>query len=109
MGDRRHAPASDAIRGGQAGLGNNVERVARSLFTDFLWPFEITAVLLVLAAVGAVVLARRSRHPEDDVPVVRGRLVTPTLAALEITTNYYLVLAAMMFTIGTVGLLTRRT
>ncbi len=64
-----HAPAGDAIRGGQAGLGNNVERVARSLFTDFLWPFEITAVLLVLAAVGAVVLARRSRHPEDDVPV----------------------------------------
>ena len=64
-----HAPASDAIRGGQAGLGNNVERVARSLFTDFLWPFEITAVLLVLAAVGAVVLARRSRHPEDEVPV----------------------------------------
>jgi NADH-quinone oxidoreductase subunit K len=34
--------------------------------------------------------------------------VTPTLAAFEITTNYYLVLAAMMFTIGTVGLLTRR-
>ena len=33
-----------------------------SLFTDFLWPFEITAVLLVLAVVGAVVLARRSRQ-----------------------------------------------
>jgi NADH-quinone oxidoreductase subunit J len=49
-----------AIRGGGAGLGGNVERVARSLFTDFLWPFEITAALLVLAVVGAVVLARRS-------------------------------------------------
>ena len=31
-----------------------------------------------------------------------------TLAALEITTNYYLILAAMLFTIGAVGLLTRR-
>ena len=37
----------------------NVERVARSLFTDFLWPFEITSALLVIAVVGAVVLARR--------------------------------------------------
>ena len=31
-----------------------------------------------------------------------------TLAALEITPTYYLVLAAMLFTIGTVGVLTRR-
>jgi NADH-quinone oxidoreductase subunit J len=38
----------------------NVERVARSLFTDFLWPFELTAALLVIAVVGSVVLARRS-------------------------------------------------
>ena len=31
-----------------------------------------------------------------------------TLAALEITPTYYLVLAAMIFTIGSVGVLTRR-
>ena len=37
----------------------NVERVAHSLFTDFLWPFEVTSALLVIAVVGAVVLARR--------------------------------------------------
>jgi NADH-quinone oxidoreductase subunit J len=60
-----HAPAADAIRGGDPGLGNNVERVARSLFTDFLWPFEITAALLVLAVIGAVVLARRSRGTDE--------------------------------------------
>ncbi len=59
------APATDAIRGGPPGLGNNVERVARSLFTDFLWPFEITAALLVLAVIGAVVLARRSRQADE--------------------------------------------
>ena len=61
------APATDAIRGGTPGLGNNVERVARSLFTDFLWPFEITAALLVLSVIGAVVLARRSRHADEVV------------------------------------------
>jgi NADH-quinone oxidoreductase subunit J len=59
------APADDAIRGGTPGLGNNVERVARSLFTDFLWPFEITAALLVLAVIGSVVLARRSRTEDE--------------------------------------------
>jgi len=38
----------------------NVQALARSLFTDFLWPFELTAALLVIAVVGGVVLARRS-------------------------------------------------
>jgi NADH-quinone oxidoreductase subunit J len=38
----------------------NVQNLARSLFTDFLWAFELTAVLLVIAVVGGVVLARRS-------------------------------------------------
>jgi NADH-quinone oxidoreductase subunit J len=56
------APATGrfVLKGGSPGLGNNVERVARVLFTDFLWPFEITAGLLVIAVVGSVVLARRS-------------------------------------------------
>lgn len=40
----------------------NIRRVAEYLFTDFLWAFEITAVLLVIAVVGGVVLARRSGH-----------------------------------------------
>ncbi len=40
--------------------GGNVETVARSIFGDYLWPFEITAILLVIAVVGAVVLARQT-------------------------------------------------
>jgi NADH-quinone oxidoreductase subunit J len=55
----------------------NVETLAKSLFTDFFWAFEITAVLLVIAVVGSVVLARRSGHraealdadaPDTDAP-----------------------------------------
>jgi NADH-quinone oxidoreductase subunit J len=38
----------------------NVENLARTLFTDYIWAFEMTAVLLVIAVVGGVVLARRS-------------------------------------------------
>jgi len=37
----------------------NVEALASSLFTDFIWPFEITSVLLVIAVVGAIVLVRQ--------------------------------------------------
>jgi NADH-quinone oxidoreductase subunit J len=35
------------------------EMLARSLFTDFVLPFEIASVLLLVAIVGAVVLAKR--------------------------------------------------
>jgi NADH-quinone oxidoreductase subunit J len=48
------------------GEGGNVQRVARVLFTDFLWPFEVTAILLVVAVVGGVVLARRSGLPPEQ-------------------------------------------
>lgn len=37
----------------------NVEQLARSIFTDYLLAFEATSVLLVIAVVAAVVLARR--------------------------------------------------
>jgi NADH-quinone oxidoreductase subunit J len=57
--------AKSSSSGLHAGAGGNVERVARSLFTDYLWPFEVTSVLLVVAVVGGVVLARRSGLPPD--------------------------------------------
>ena len=65
LAGRTWATGAPSVRGSVRGrvdgqdLGN-VQRVARILFTDFLWAFELTAVLLVIAVVGAVVLARRS-------------------------------------------------
>ncbi len=46
--------------------GDNVRPLARTLFTHFAWPFEVTAVLLVIAVVGSVVLARRSSRPAPN-------------------------------------------
>jgi NADH-quinone oxidoreductase subunit J len=40
-----------------------VREVSRSLFTDFLLPFEMTSLLLLVALIGAVVLAGREKHP----------------------------------------------
>ncbi|MEY2432976.1 MAG: NADH-quinone oxidoreductase subunit [Acidimicrobiaceae bacterium] len=39
---------------------DNVRKLGQSLFTDYLFAFEITSVLLVIAVVAAVVLARRA-------------------------------------------------
>jgi NADH-quinone oxidoreductase subunit J len=41
-----------------AALGN-MEVVARLLFTDYLLPFEVTSIVLLVAIIGAVVLAKR--------------------------------------------------
>ncbi len=60
-----------------SGDANNVERVARVLFTDFLWPFELTAALLVIAVVGSVVLARRSGHRVEVVEEDEAELADP--------------------------------
>jgi NADH-quinone oxidoreductase subunit J len=51
---------------GGGDFGTNIQRVARVLFTDFLWPFQLTAVLLVIAVVGSVALAKRSGQPVGD-------------------------------------------
>jgi len=45
------APAA-AVPGGVAAIG-------RALFTDYLFPFEITSVLLLVALVGVMALAKR--------------------------------------------------
>jgi NADH-quinone oxidoreductase subunit J len=51
----------------------NLTQLGRLMFTDYLFAFEVTSVLLVIAVVGAVVLARR-RHDlggeayDDDEP-----------------------------------------
>jgi NADH-quinone oxidoreductase subunit J len=44
----------------------NITQLARVLFTTDLFPFEVTSILLVIAVVGAVVLARQRRDEEID-------------------------------------------
>jgi NADH-quinone oxidoreductase subunit J len=60
------ATGEPSMRGVVAASGGNIKTVARSVFTTFLWPFELTAVLLVVAVIGGVVLARRSNLPADE-------------------------------------------
>jgi NADH-quinone oxidoreductase subunit J len=51
-----------ARRGGASrgpGTPGGVETIGRLLFTDYLFPFELTSVLLLAAMVGVLLLARR--------------------------------------------------
>lgn len=41
-----------------AGGGGTLEGLSTTLFTDYLFPFEVTSVILLVALVGAIVLAR---------------------------------------------------
>jgi NADH-quinone oxidoreductase subunit J len=53
------ATGSHSTGGQLSGSGDNVVKLGQSIFTRYLFPFEITSVLLVIAVIGAVVLARR--------------------------------------------------
>ena len=51
-----------------AGHHTNVYLLGKSVFTTYLFAFEATAALLVIAVVGAVFLARRPHGPAEDLP-----------------------------------------
>ncbi|MGH9071391.1 MAG: NADH-quinone oxidoreductase subunit J family protein [Acidimicrobiales bacterium] len=57
-----------SVAGTASGNASNVAKLGRSIFTTYLLPFEVTSALLVIAVVGAVVLARRPR-PRPEAPV----------------------------------------
>ncbi len=60
--------------------GGDVAALGRAVFTTYLFPFEATAALLVIAVVGAVVLARRpprARRSEGEEASVPGGVGTP--------------------------------
>ncbi|HYZ35907.1 MAG TPA: NADH-quinone oxidoreductase subunit J, partial [Pseudonocardiaceae bacterium] len=55
---------STGLAGVNTAGGGNVANLGRLLFTDYLFPFELTSALLITAAVGAMVLAYTERTKE---------------------------------------------
>ena len=55
------ALSSDPVIGDAATL-----EIGKHLFSDFLLPFEVASVLLLMALLGAIVLARREFLPDDE-------------------------------------------
>ena len=108
----------------------DIERIGRVLFTEYAVAFQLTAALLTIGVIGAVVLTRSLSSADQlddlepasmDLPSLGargGQRRTPCrhgrggriviLAELALTPPYYLVLSALMFAVGATGLLIRR-
>ncbi len=57
-----HEPSENPLASTE--LFGSPEALAKSLFGDFVLPFEIASVLLLVAIIGAVVLAKRERKSD---------------------------------------------
>ena len=55
-----------------AEVGGNVQALGQTLYTQYLLPFEIASLILLLAVIGAIVLARKEEpsEVEDMIPSV---------------------------------------
>jgi NADH-quinone oxidoreductase subunit J len=49
----------DWIAPGTTELGGSAKAIGMALFTEYLLPFEVTSVLILIAIIGAIVLARK--------------------------------------------------
>jgi NADH-quinone oxidoreductase subunit J len=59
LGDRRTAETAGAIH--HAANYSNVKELGRLIYTDYVYPFELAAVLLLVAIVAAIALTLRRR------------------------------------------------
>jgi NADH-quinone oxidoreductase subunit J len=56
-----------SVVGPVSGEGPDINVLSEAIFTRYVFAFELTSVLLVIAVVGAVLLARRTRPSEEIV------------------------------------------
>lgn len=75
------SPTSPAI------IANTLVDIAKHFFSDFLLPFELTSVLLLMAMVGAIILARRDLIPEIKTEEPTATALTLPERPRELTTT----------------------
>ena len=90
----------------------NIQALAKVLFTQYFFPFEVTSVLLIVAAIAAMVLANRkaraitqaeleARGTDSDARHGGAGPVRTPIA-------YFLMLSGILFALGTMGVLIRK-
>ncbi|MGL5081264.1 MAG: NADH-quinone oxidoreductase subunit J [Microcoleaceae cyanobacterium] len=62
-----------------ASEGSSIVTIAQHFFSDFLLPFELASVFLLMAMVGAIVLARRDLIPDLE----SGQVAQPPVLTLQ--------------------------
>jgi NADH-quinone oxidoreductase subunit J len=58
--------ATAGVVDGEGGHDANIRQLADSLFSDYVFAFELTSVLLIVAVAGTVLMTRKLREPADD-------------------------------------------
>src|SRR5262245_45460010 len=58
-GDRRAITGERSVGGTLTGSEPNIDKLARSLFSTYVFAFEVTSILLIVAVLATVILARR--------------------------------------------------
>jgi NADH-quinone oxidoreductase subunit J len=54
--------------------GGSTQALAKVLFTNYFFPFEVTSVLLIVAAIAAIVMAGRTARGEPSDPIEEEQL-----------------------------------
>ncbi len=72
LGRHTWATGAPSVVGKLEGPATNVEQLAEAIFTRYLFAFEATSVLLVIAVVAAVALARRPDGEDVDAEYIAG-------------------------------------
>ncbi|HVE94271.1 MAG TPA: NADH-quinone oxidoreductase subunit J [Acidimicrobiales bacterium] len=82
LGRQEWATGAPSVVAPLTGPAANIEQLARVIFTRYLFAFEATSVLLVIAVVAAVALARRAAaEPDLDADIVEASAAEDRLAA----------------------------
>ena len=62
-------PAGDILAPGDAVNGmENLRQLGLALFNQYLLPFEVTSILLLVAMVGAIVLTKKRKGSRNNGP-----------------------------------------
>lgn len=62
---------------------SSIELLGQHFFSDYLLPFELASILLLMALIGAVVLARRDTISEETSAIIVGEAPPPMLELPE--------------------------
>ena len=85
-GEATGAPAAADASNAITTSSPDVAQLGESLFTTYLFAFEVTSVLLVIAVVGAVVLARKVKRAEYVTdPLIEAASASAPEAAAEVS------------------------
>jgi NADH-quinone oxidoreductase subunit J len=74
--DPNTGTTSHGYAGQLSGSGENIQKLGQAIYTRYLLPFEMTAALLVIAVVAAVVLSRHAQPSASEMSQAEQQEVT---------------------------------